>query len=159
LSFFADSWHFEYNAEAQGQAECHPELGAEAAIGAGMSLFDWLLVGHLVGDFLLQTDGMAKNKTQSWPWMLRHTGIYMAVMVILVVAFALTHAASFWVAGAVLLFIAGTHIILDRREFTLRWMRFIGISAELSWLPIVIDQVFHLLILAVAAQVLVLTSR
>jgi hypothetical protein len=37
-------------------------------------------------------------------------------------------------------------------------MRFIGISAELSWLPIVIDQVFHLLILAVAAQVLVFTS-
>jgi hypothetical protein len=38
-------------------------------------------------------------------------------------------------------------------------MRFVGISAELSWLPIVIDQVFHLLILAVVAQVLVLTSQ
>ncbi|NIV40692.1 MAG: DUF3307 domain-containing protein, partial [Anaerolineae bacterium] len=41
-----------------------------------MSLFDWLLVGHLVGDFLLQTDGMAKYKADSWTWMLRHVGLY-----------------------------------------------------------------------------------
>jgi len=129
------------------------------AIGAGMSLFDWLIVGHLVGDFLFQTDSIAKNKVLSWPWMLRHITMYMAIMVVVVVVFALSHATSFWVAGVVLLFIAGTHVILDRREFTARWMRFIGISAGLSWLPIVIDQVFHLLVLAVAAQVLVLTSQ
>ena len=124
-----------------------------------MSLFDWLIVGHLVGDFLFQTDSIAKNKVLSWPWMLRHITMYMAIMVVVVVVFALSHATSFWVAGVVLLFIAGTHVILDRREFTARWMRFIGISAGLSWLPIVIDQVFHLLVLAVAAQVLVLTSQ
>jgi hypothetical protein len=130
-----------------------------ALIGAGMSLFDWLIVGHLVGDFLLQTDGVAKNKALSWPWMLRHIAIYMAIMTILVVAFALSHQASFWVAAAVLVLIAGSHIILDRREFTARWMRFIGISEDLAWLPLVIDQGFHVLILAVAAQVLVSTSQ
>ena len=45
-----------------------------------MSLFDWLLVGHLVGDFLLQTDRMARYKAQSWSWMLKHVGIYLAVI-------------------------------------------------------------------------------
>lgn len=120
-----------------------------------MSLFDWLLIGHLVGDFLLQTDSMARYKAQSWSWMLRHVGIYLAVMAVLVGVYVLNHPLPFWVVGAVLLFIGGTHIILDRREFTLWWMRRIGISADLAWLSIVADQAFHLLVLAVAAQVLV----
>jgi hypothetical protein len=123
-----------------------------------MSLFDWLLIGHLVGDFLLQTDSMARYKAQSWPWMLRHVGIYLAVMAVLVGAYVLNHPVPFWVVGAVLLFIGGTHIILDRRAFTLWWMRRIGVSSDLTWLSIVVDQVFHLLVLAVVAQVLVVAG-
>jgi hypothetical protein len=123
-----------------------------------MSLFDWLLVGHLVGDFLLQTDGMARYKAQSWPWMLRHVGTYLALMAVLVGIYVLNHPVPLWVVGAVLLFIGGTHIILDRRTFTLWWMRRIGISADLTWLSIVVDQVFHLLVLAVVAQVLVMAG-
>jgi hypothetical protein len=124
-----------------------------------MSLFDWLLVGHLVGDFLLQTDNMAKYKEWNWPWMLRHVGAYMAVMVILIVAYAVSHAVPLWAAGGGLLFIGGTHILLDRRDFTQWWMRQVGISADHSWLPIVIDQTFHLLVLAGVAQILVMAGR
>jgi hypothetical protein len=120
-----------------------------------MSLFDWLLIGHLVGDFLLQTDSMARFKEQSWTWMLRHVGIYLAVITVLVGVYVLNHPMPYSVVGAVLFFIGGTHIILDRRTFTLWWMRRIGISADLAWLSIVADQAFHLLVLAVAAQVLV----
>ena len=123
-----------------------------------MSLFDWLLVGHLVGDFLLQTDGMARYKAQSWPWMLRHVGTYLAVMAVLVGIYVLNHPVPLWVVGAVLLFIGGTHIILDRRTFTLWWMRRIGISADLTWLSIVVDQTFHLLVLVVVAQALVMAG-
>jgi hypothetical protein len=123
-----------------------------------MSLFDWLLVGHLVGDFLLQTDGMARYKAQSWPWMLRHVGTYLAVMAVLVGIYVLNHPVPLWVVGAVLLFIGGTHIILDRRTFTLLWMRRIGISADLTWLSIVVDQAFHLLVLAVVAQALAMAG-
>lgn len=123
-----------------------------------MSLFDWLLIGHLVGDFLLQTGSMARYKAQSWPWMLRHVGIYLAVMAVLVGAYVLNHPVPFWVVWAVLLFIGGTHIILDRRAFTLWWMRRIGVSPDLTWLSIVVDQVFHLLVLAVVAQVLVVAG-
>lgn len=123
-----------------------------------MSLFDWLLVGHLVGDFLLQTDNMATYKAQSWSWMLKHVGIYLTVMVVLVGAYAMKHLVPLWVVGTVLLFIGGTHIILDRRAFTLWWMRRLGVSSDLTWLPIVADQVFHLLVLAVVAQALVVTG-
>ena len=118
-----------------------------------MSLFDWLLVGHLVGDFLLQTDGMAKYKAQSWTWMLRHVGLYLVVMALVLGAYSLSTPVPLWVLGLALLFIAVTHIILDRREFILGWMRLIGITSDLGWLIIVADQVFHVLVLVVVVQI------
>jgi hypothetical protein len=118
-----------------------------------MSLFDWLLVGHLVGDFLLQTDGMAKYKAQSWTWMLRHVGLYLAVMALVLGAYALSTPVPLWGLGLALLFIAVTHIILDRRGFTLGWMRLIGITSDLGWLIIVADQVFHVLALVIVVQI------
>ena len=118
-----------------------------------MSLFDWLLVGHLVGDFLLQTDGMAKYKAQSWTWMLKHVGLYLAVMALVLGAYALSTPVALWGLGLALLFIAVTHIILDRREFTLAWMRLIGITSDLGLLIIVADQVFHVLVLVFVVQI------
>jgi hypothetical protein len=124
-----------------------------------MSLFDWLVLGHLVGDFLLQTDNMAKNKSQQWRWLLRHIALYMVTMTIIIVAYALSHPTPLWLAIVAWLFIAGTHLILDRRGFTARWMRLVGTSPDQSWLVIVVDQIFHLLTLAAVAQVLALASR
>ena len=123
-----------------------------------MSLFDWLLIGHLVGDFLIQTDNMAKNKRQRWPSLLSHVNLYMVVITPVVVIYALTHSLPSWLVLAVLLFLFGTHVILDRRDFTVRWMRFVGMSPDSLWLSIVVDQVFHLLTLVIVAQVLVLVS-
>ena len=123
-----------------------------------MSLFDWLLMGHLVGDFLLQTEGMAEGKAQSWPWMLKHIGLYMTVMTAVIGAYALTHQVPLWLVLVVLLFIAGTHIVLDRRQFTQGWMRLVRVSADHPWMPTVVDQVFHLLVLAVVAQVLIMVA-
>lgn len=123
-----------------------------------MSLFDWLLVGHLVGDFLLQTDGMAKHKAQSWTWMLRHVGLYLVVMVVVLGAYALSRPVPLWAVGLSLLFIGATHIVLDRRDFTLGWMRLIGITSDLDWLIIVADQVFHLLVLVVVVQIMTWAS-
>jgi hypothetical protein len=123
-----------------------------------MSLFDWLLVGHLVGDFLLQTDGMAKYKAQSWTWMLRHVGLYLAVMVIVLGVYSLSNPVPLWVLGLSLLLIGATHIVLDRRGFTIGWMRLIGITSDLGWLTIVADQVFHLLVLVVVVQLVTWAS-
>ena len=117
-----------------------------------MSLFDWLLVGHLVGDFLLQTNDMANYKAQSWSWMLRHVGAYLAVMVIVLGLYSLSHPTPLWVLALALLFIGATHIVLDRRTFTEAWMRFVGITRDLAWLTIIIDQVFHVLILVFVVQ-------
>jgi hypothetical protein len=123
-----------------------------------VSLFDWLLVSHLIGDFLLQTDGMARQKERHWSWMLAHVGSYMVSITLVVVGYALIHRLPVWLTLAVLFFFAGSHVILDRRIFTARWMRFVGISPERPWLSIVADQVFHILTLAIGAQILALSS-
>lgn len=124
-----------------------------------MSLFDWLLVAHLVADFLLQTDGMAKNKGHSWQWMIKHVGVYMVVMTALLIVYAAVHSIPAGLVAVSLLFILVTHLILDRRTFTRWWMRTFSISNDKLWIAIIVDQAFHLLTLAIVAQVLSLASR
>jgi len=123
-----------------------------------MRLFDWLLVGHLVGDFLLQTDCMARNKSKDWHWMFRHVGLYILSVMLVIVVYAFRNPVSAWWLVAALLFLVTTHVGLDRRGFTAWWMRLVGIEPQHPWMGIVVDQVFHILILAIIAQVLVLVS-
>lgn len=123
-----------------------------------MSLLDWLLIGHLVGDFLIQTDNMARCKMQGWSWMLRHIGSYMAVVGLVLVFYALTRSAPVWLVVAALLSVCVIHVVLDRRRFSGWWMRFAGISPDHPWLAVVVDQVFHLLTLAIIVHVLVLAG-
>ena len=40
-----------------------------------MGLFNWLLVGHLVGDYILQTSWMQK-KTKEWLPLIVHSMVY-----------------------------------------------------------------------------------
>ena len=123
-----------------------------------MSLFDWLLIGHLAGDFLLQTDEMAVNKGLYWQWMLRHVVWYAIAVGAVLIVYAWVHHLSSWLTGAALLFVVVTHVVLDRRGVVRWWIRLGNSSPDHSWLPIVVDQVFHLLILGVVAQVLAWAS-
>lgn len=97
---------------------------------------------------------MADLKCQQWSWMLAHVGVYASVTGAVVIAFAVAHHTPAWLALAAVLFIGVTHSLLDRRTFTLGWMRWNGTSPGHPWLPIVVDQAFHLVSLAVVAQVL-----
>jgi hypothetical protein len=123
-----------------------------------MSLFDWLLVSHLVGDFLLQTDSMARYKATDWVWMSKHVGCYMAAVTAGALLYAWRHPLPLWPAVVGWVVIAATHIVLDRRGFTVWWMAVARISPEHPWLSIVVDQVFHILVLAFAAEFLFLVS-
>ena len=123
-----------------------------------MSLFDWLLLGHLIGDFLFQTDNMAKRKPQNWRWLVGHVSLYMVTITVIIVAYGLSHVLPVWLPVAAWLFIFATHVILDKRSFTARWMRMAGTSPDHPWLPIVVDQTFHLITLAIVAQALALAG-
>ena len=41
-----------------------------------MGLFDWLLVGHLVGDYILQTRWMAEKKVKQILPLIIHSMVY-----------------------------------------------------------------------------------
>ena len=109
-----------------------------------MSLFSSLLVGHLVGDYLLQTGWMAERKaSHRWPLM-AHAAVYTAVVT---AAGLLAGGLS---AGAIALVLA-SHILLDGTRFTAWWSRRVqSVTSAKVWLPIVTDQVFHLVALVLA---------
>jgi hypothetical protein len=108
-----------------------------------MNLFGWLLVGHLVGDFLLQTRWMAEKKAREWPPLLAHCFVYTAVVALL----ALPAGGLSPVAIGLVFF---SHILLDRRNLTDLWAKSITGTPDSQWLKTMIDQSWHIVILAVA---------
>ncbi len=123
-----------------------------------MSLFGWLVVAHVVGDFLLQSGAMAEHKTENLLWMGAHVGLYMIPVTAVCIVYTWNAHVPVWSAVVVLVFLAGTHALLDRRGLTSAWMRMMRIPLDHLWLPHAVDQAFHLLTLALAAQALVLAG-
>lgn len=110
--------------------------------GVGLSLFDWLLVGHVVGDFLLQTGWMAERKSVDWLPLVLHATVYTAC----VAAAGLLAGGFPWEA---VLFVFLTHLLLDRRGFVGWWGRHVQTLAPPAqvWMPVVTDQAFHVVVL------------
>lgn len=111
-----------------------------------MSLFDALLAGHLVGDFLGQTAWMADNKASRLLPLLVHSLVYA-----LIVAGAGALHGGLGPSALPVLFVS--HAVLDRRTFVRFWVRKIqGVHRESdAWLYVVADQAFHILVLALVA--------
>lgn len=112
-----------------------------------MNTFSWLLLGHLIGDWVFQSDWMAKGKRQSLvtaPGLL-HFLTYTAVIV-----------GILWLSGSVdkpfmvylilgfIIFI--THWLIDATNFIEIWMRFAG-QRPTPMVRVVVDQSFHILVL------------
>ena len=116
--------------------------------GAFASALSVLIVLHSVGDFLLQTDWMAKEKGKSWLPLVAHVAVWTACML----------PAAVWLFDPLwLLWLAGTHLVLDGTGFVRWWMTSIKRVPEADlrgaawWLVVVVDQVFHLLTLVPVA--------
>ncbi|OPY64029.1 MAG: hypothetical protein A4E56_00081 [Pelotomaculum sp. PtaU1.Bin065] len=112
-----------------------------------MNMFSWMLVGHMIGDFLLQTGWMAK-KTSNATSLLTHCLVY--TMTIYIVALP---AGGLSAPALIVIFVS--HLVLDQRKFVLFWVRRVNNADSLPWMSIVIDQSFHLLVLGLTAQYLV----
>lgn len=109
-----------------------------------MSPFDFLLIAHLLGDYPLQTNWMASNKATQWPPLLIHSGVYTSVIGILSwIGFG---GLTWW--QLLIVFLA--HVLLDRRTFVAWWVQHVMRTDLLKnwWLGIMIDQVFHVTIIA-----------
>ena len=115
-----------------------------------------LLAGHLLGDWLAQTDWQATNKTRSWAALAAHVTSYHLVMGVLLLLPILR---DDWPAGkalAALTVSAVTHAVIDRRWPVRALMRASGSLglATLEWGVIAVDQALRLFILAMLALLL-----
>lgn len=113
-----------------------------------MSQFDYLLIGHLIGDFLLQTSWMAKNKATKWLPLIVHVTVYTCVVTISGIT-----SGGLSLLAIALIFIS--HVFLDRRTFVAFWVSKVQTAKgpEQTWLCIVADQIFHIIILAMAIAI------
>lgn len=110
-----------------------------------------VLAGHLVGDWIVQTDWQAANKTTSWKANQQHmVGYHLALA-----AFC-----AFAMSAALVLVIVGvswvTHSIIDRRWPVRLLMEHTGSRpfSQTTFGVIAVDQALHLSILATLAGVL-----
>lgn len=102
-----------------------------------------MLVGHLVGDFLLQTAWMTENKEGEWLPLLVHCFVYTAAVALLALP-----AGGIPITAIAFIFLG--HIIIDRTRFVDLWAKYISRSPDNTWLKMVQDQTWHIIILAVA---------
>lgn len=111
-----------------------------------------ILVGHLVGDYILQNDWMASNKTNP------HTILgHLACTVHVSCYTAAIAFTSFWWMpwwGYIACF--AIHWVIDRYRLARKWMSVIGQEAFATgplspWSIIVVDNVWHLVTLLIIA--------
>lgn len=106
------------------------------------------IIGHLVGDYLLQNDWMAMKKKSNPMVAVCHAYIWTASVTLFSGWLLIPEGRGAFVALALLV----THFFQDHTMIVQRWMRFIG-QEEFSkpplapWSVIVVDNVWHIVTL------------
>ncbi len=116
-----------------------------------MSLFDSMLVAHLLGDWIFQTEWQALHKAKSLAALLTHVVTY---HLILLAVLLLQLPVNDWHPYAAVAVLAVTHAWLDRRANLAAFMRAVHIVRERpaeGWLLMTVDQAIHVCLLAAAA--------
>lgn len=121
-----------------------------------MTLFGWLVVAHLLGDWLLQNDWMARNKQQALFTYagLSHYLVYTAtIAVLLFVSHNVTAPLTASAALSFLLLTFLSHWIIDAKDLAACWMRLMQQTAS-PLVHVMVDQTLHLVLLALFTQML-----
>lgn len=116
-----------------------------------MSLFDRLLIAHLLGDWLFQNEWQALNKERDWRAMAAHVAVYHLFALAALWSWAGFADPRVYVAVAALVL---THALIDRRRPVVRLMRALRIVVDREpdrWLVMAVDQSLHVVLLGLAA--------
>jgi hypothetical protein len=116
-----------------------------------MNTFTWLLIGHLVGDWILQNDWMARGK---------RTGLLTLPGAVHVAICTATTMGALWLSGAQKglpwylgagVAVLVSHWLIDSGDGARRWIRLYR-QSRIESVRIGVDQSLHLLILALIAR-------
>ncbi|OGT28035.1 MAG: hypothetical protein A2Z17_05120 [Gammaproteobacteria bacterium RBG_16_66_13] len=119
-----------------------------------MSLFDSLLIAHFLGDWLFQTEWQALHKRTHWGAMWSHVAVYHAVVLAVLLLQLPARTLEIFAAVGIL---ALSHAWIDREWPIVRLMkalRIVRVRAPERWLVVIVDQIVHVTLLAIAAEVL-----
>ena len=122
--------------------------------GFVMDTFNWLVIGHLVGDWLLQNDWMAKGKKRgliTTPGLVHYTIYTIAVVTFLWLSPENTVGLGLYLIVGGIIFL--THWIIDSTKFVEYWIQTFK-QSNISIMRIMVDQTFHILVLALIAYVI-----
>lgn len=116
-----------------------------------MTIFEGLLMAHLLGDWIFQTEWQAENKKHKFLALLTHVVIYhVIVLAVLYFGFGLQSFPVLIVVGILAVF----HALLDGLP-TVNWiMGHLRLRVERAperWLLVAVDQAIHLLLLGAAS--------
>jgi hypothetical protein len=118
-----------------------------------MMLFNWLMIAHFIGDWAFQNDWMVRHKQDALfnRAVFVHCGIYTAVllMVLWIVGDATTPIDYVLFGGTVYV----SHWLIDATNAAQRWMHVFQ-QSDVLFVRIVVDQSFHVLILALLTEFL-----
>jgi hypothetical protein len=124
----------------------------EAMEGETMNLFFWLVLGHLVGDWMLQSDWMALGKRQHFfsPAGLVHYLTYTAT-ISAILAIDASSGVTFqaWLGFTVSVFLS--HWLIDGTQVVQGWMHYLG-QRDQTLVRLMVDQTLHLLTLALLCE-------
>lgn len=115
-----------------------------------VQLFIVLYVGHLIADYLFQTEAESINKANQFPFLLRHSIIYTGVVSLSL--YLILNLISYKIIFVLFL----SHLLLDHRYFIYKWCLLIKRMADPSdsknsWVIAQIDQTFHIIVLLILA--------
>lgn len=113
-----------------------------------MTTFTWLLLGHLVGDWMLQNDWMARNKQNRLFTLagMTHFVIY-TICIVGVVALFVDGSYTRMTLLNITLVVFISHWLIDATNLAQSWAKLIQ-QSDLLMVRVVVDQCFHLLVLA-----------
>ncbi|MCE7986292.1 MAG: DUF3307 domain-containing protein [Caldilinea sp. CFX5] len=117
-----------------------------------MTPFGWLCLSHLIADWMLQSDWMARGKRTRLTSVagLVHYTIYTILIVFTLLFIAPTLDATRYLLLGSLVFTS--HWLIDGTDLVQWWMRWVG-QRDQSMVRLVIDQTLHLLVLSVVATI------
>lgn len=103
--------------------------------------FYYLLLGHLLGDFTLQTNKIAKNKSSNLKWILIHSIIVTSIMLIFALPFGLNLIILVLINGLL-------HFLIDFYKAKLKPK-----NPHIALLYFILDQTLHITIIYIISKI------
>jgi len=114
-----------------------------------MNIFNWLLIGHLVGDWLLQNDWMATGKKKgllTWAGTVHYTIYTTAILFTLWLSGFGDKNSTFYLLLS--LFIFASHWLIDTTDVVDRWIHFFH-QSDIVMVRVMVDQILHIIALVI----------